>query len=249
MTNLVCAECRHENEPERIYCHECGARLDRSALVKKGEPEDDAAETHRRVKAMFDARGAKLKHRFLQVSKLVLGAVAAAAVIQMLRTPDRPQSPEINVLPPQINMDLESAAMSPRGGAPLSYREVDVNAYLGSALKSKQKTLSNWLLQFEGAVADIQEGYCDLTVERSIFGWSLFTTGSYSFALQNGGIAAESRGGKLGKLPVHPALMRYAGPFLFGGLVTALDRDRKSIAKLGGIELRPEMVTFTPKRP
>ena len=29
---LVCPDCQHENEPQRIYCHSCGARLDRSKL-------------------------------------------------------------------------------------------------------------------------------------------------------------------------------------------------------------------------
>ncbi len=249
MTKLVCPECRHENEPERIYCHECGARLDRSVLAKTGETEEDPAETHRRVKALFDARGAKLKHRFLQISKLVLGAVALAAVIQMLRPPDLPQAPENNMLPRQINMDLENAAMSPNSGAALSYSEADVNAYLTYALKSKQKTLSNWLLQFEGAGVDLQEGYADITVERSLFGFPLFTTGSYSFAVQNGAVVATSRGGRVGRMPIHPALMSAAGPFIFGGMLTGVDRDRRSVAKLGRVELRPDAVTFTPKRP
>ena len=34
VTKLVCPDCRHENEPERIYCHNCGARLDRSGAYK-----------------------------------------------------------------------------------------------------------------------------------------------------------------------------------------------------------------------
>ena len=34
MIKLVCPECQRQNEPERIYCHDCGARLDRSALAK-----------------------------------------------------------------------------------------------------------------------------------------------------------------------------------------------------------------------
>src|SRR6516225_2034765 len=30
---LTCPDCQRENEAERIYCHDCGARLDRSALA------------------------------------------------------------------------------------------------------------------------------------------------------------------------------------------------------------------------
>ena len=31
---LICPECRCENDPKRIYCHDCGARLDRSVLAR-----------------------------------------------------------------------------------------------------------------------------------------------------------------------------------------------------------------------
>lgn len=246
MIKLICPECRHENESERIYCHECGARLDRSALAKEVPKEEDPAVTHRRVKAMFDARGAKLKQRFFQISKLVLGALAAAAVIQMIRPADVPPAQQAQALPRQISLDLENAAMEPRG-APLRYTAPEVNAYVAYTLKSKQTALSK-ILRFERAVVDLQEGYCDLTVERSLIGYSLFTTGSYSVNLQNGVIATASRGGRIGRFPLHPALMKYAGPSLFGDVVTALDRDRKSITKLGGVELHPQTVIFTPKQ-
>jgi len=51
---LVCPECRRENEPERIYCHDCGARLDRSSLAKEKSKEEDPKATQKRLKAMLD---------------------------------------------------------------------------------------------------------------------------------------------------------------------------------------------------
>jgi len=247
MIKLVCPECRHENEAERIYCHECGARLDRTGLAKEAPKEEDPAVTHRRLKAMFDVRGAKLKQRFFQISKLVLGALTAAALIQLIRPADVPEPPNSQMLPRQINLDLESAATDPRAAA-LRYTTAEVNAYLTYALKSKQAALSKWL-RFERALVDLQEGYCDVTVERSLMGFSLFTTGSYAATLQNGAISTTPHGGHIGRLPVPPALMKYAGPFFFGDVATALDRERKSITKLGGIELHPQTVSVTPKQP
>ena len=41
MIKLVCPECQRQNEPERIYCHDCGARLDRSALAKVAPKVED----------------------------------------------------------------------------------------------------------------------------------------------------------------------------------------------------------------
>lgn len=245
MTKLICPECRRENEPERIYCHDCGARLDRSALAKAPPKEEDPEVTHRRVKAMFDARGAKMRQRFFKGSKFILGALAVAAVVQMIRPPDVPEVPKAEMLPRQINLDLENAAMDPRM-LPLRYSEGEVNSYLAYALKSKKAALSKWL-NFEGAVVDLEEGYANVTVERSLFGFSVFTTGSYAVSSENGTFTATSRGGLLGRLPVHPLLMKYAGSYLFADWLTAIDRERKLLAKLGPLELHPQLLVVNAK--
>ena len=75
MTKLVCPECRHENEPERVYCHSCGAKLDRSAVTVRKEPVKD---TRQRVRKMFDPQRARIRFLFFKTSKLILGACAAS---------------------------------------------------------------------------------------------------------------------------------------------------------------------------
>src|SRR5205807_2852671 len=77
MIKLICPECRRENEPERIYCHDCGARLDRTALAKIAPKGENAKETHRRLRTMLDPQRAKMRLLFFKVSKLILGAFAA----------------------------------------------------------------------------------------------------------------------------------------------------------------------------
>jgi predicted amidophosphoribosyltransferase len=68
MIKLICPECRRENEPERIYCHDCGARLDRTALAKAAPKGEDAKETQRRLKSMLDPQRAKMRLMFFKVS-------------------------------------------------------------------------------------------------------------------------------------------------------------------------------------
>ncbi len=51
---LICPECRRENEAARIYCHDCGARLDRSSLAKEKQTEEDPKDTQRRLRGFFD---------------------------------------------------------------------------------------------------------------------------------------------------------------------------------------------------
>lgn len=244
MIKLVCPECRRENESERIYCHDCGARLDRAALAKIAPKGEDAKETQKRLRTILNPQGAKIRHLFFKTSKMILGALATAAVIQMLLPPDLPPRPKMGDFPPQISLDLENAVFN-HSTAPLQYTEAQVNAYLGSALKSKQAALSK-LLQFERAMVKFDENVCAITAERSLFGFSVFTTTSSRVSLQNGTLSAENNGGSIGRLPVHPLLMKYAD-VLFTDLWSALDRERKSVAKMGGIEFRPQAVVLTPK--
>ena len=245
MIKLICPECRHENEAERIYCHDCGARLDRSALAKVMPKQEDAKETQRRLKSMLDPQRTKMRHMFFKVSKLILGAFGLAMLIQILLPPDVPAPVKSTELPPQIGLDLEGAMTTP-GAAPLRYTEAEVNAYLANALKSKKAALSK-LLQFERALVNFEENLCRITAQRSVFGYSVYTATSNTVTLQNGTFAVSNKGGSIGRMPVHPAVMKYAD-LVFGDLWTALDRERKSVAKMGGIEFHPQTVIITPKQ-
>jgi hypothetical protein len=244
MITLVCPECRRENEAERIYCHDCGARLDRTSLAKVAPKTEDVKETQRRLRSMLDPQRAKMRLLFFKISKLILGAAATAAIVQMLLPPDVPPRVKTGEFPPQINLDIENAAMT-HGSAPLQYTEAQVNAYLGSALRNKQPALSK-VLQFERAIVNFDENVCRITMERSIFGFSLFTATSAKVAVQDGALKAINNGGSIGRLPIHPLVMKYADP-IFGDLWGALDRERKSVAKMSAIEFHPQAVVLIPK--
>ena len=246
---LVCPECRRENEVERIYCHECGARLDRSALAKEKPKEEDPKDTQRRLKSMLNPQGARVRRQIFQGAKLILAAIAAAGLVQMFRAPDLPATPATAIeLPRQINLELEDATMAPPGGgASLRYSQEQVNAYLVYKLKSKQKVLSSYL-QFERTVATFEEGFSCVTVERSLLGYPISTTVKFAPRIEKGILTAAIVGGQIGRLPVHPEIMKLSG-FLFSDVAAVLDRDRRAIGKLGGVEVHPELLVVLSKQP
>jgi hypothetical protein len=219
--------------------------LDRSALAKVVPKGEDAKETQRRLRSMLDPQRAKMRLMFFKVSKLILGALLLAALIQMLLPPDVPARVKSDEFPPQINLDLENAATG-RGAAPLRYTETQVNLYLGNALKSKQAALSK-VLQFERALVNFDEGVCRITAERSLFGYSLFTATSSKVAIENGKLVPSNVGGSIGRMPIHPMMMKYAD-IIFSDLWTALDREKKAVAKMGAIEFQPQTVILTAKQ-
>lgn len=244
MIKLVCPECQLQNEPERIYCHQCGARLDRSALARIAPKGEDPKETQRRLRSMLDPGRGKMRLMCFKISKLILGACALGALITMLLppldVPERVKSTELQ----QIGLDLENASIG-RSTAPLQYTEAQVNVYLVNVVRSKQAALSK-LLQFERAFANFDEGVCRITAERSLLGFSLFLTISYNVTLQNGTLITSTNGGSIGRMAIHPMIMK-GGEILFTDLWTALDREKRAVSKLGAIEFHPQMVILSPK--
>jgi hypothetical protein len=245
MIKLVCPECQRQNEPERIYCRDCGARLDRSSLARVAPKKEDPKQTQRRLKQMLDPGRLRLRLMFFMVSKLILGAFTLAVLIQVLLPPDGLPQRVKNTELEQIGLDLENAATS-HSTAPLQYTEEQVNTYLVSVSKTKRATL-NKFLQFERALVNLDENVFRITAERSLFGFSVFTAISYNVSLQNGTLVASNNGGRIGRMPIHPMLMKY-GDILFGDLWTALDREKKLVAKMDAIEFHPQLVILIPRQ-
>src|SRR5437016_1998365 len=187
MTKLVCAECRHENEAERIYCHNCGERLDRSAVSAQKKAQDPQ-EVHRRLQKMLGPPN-MARRNFFTVSKLALAAAVVAALVEMALPPELPAPTKI--VPPQIDLDLENAASYQKPG-PLEYSQEQVNAYLAYRLTTKKKVLNKPLLTFVRATASLGEGSCTIGMERELFGYSIFSRASYRVESSAGKIAATN---------------------------------------------------------
>ena len=237
MTKIVCGECRHENEAERIYCHNCGERLDRSAAAAQ-KPIVDPTETHRRLQKMLGPPS-RVRHNFFAVSKLVLAAVVAAALVEMALPPELPAPTKI--VSPQIDLDLENAHLRP---SPLEYSQDQINAYLTYRLISKKAALTYPFLTFVRATASFREGACTIAMERSLFGYSIFSRTSHRVETNAGKIAATNVGGWIGRLPIHPVIMQF-GDIIFADLWSALDRERKLIGKMGAVNFHESSVTIS----
>jgi len=237
---VTCTECRHENEAERIYCHNCGERLDRSPVLAQKKTQDPGDE-RRRLQKMMEGPS-KLHQNFFALSKLALGAIAAAVLVEIALPPDLPAPTKTP--PTQIDLDLESAAAFKKPG-PFEYSQEQVNAYLAYRLTSKKKALNKPLLDFVRATASFRDGACTIGMERSLFGYSIFTQSSYRLETAAGKITATNVGGWIGRLPVHPAIMKF-GDIVFADLWSALDREHKLIAKMAGVNFHDGGVTITP---
>jgi len=236
-TRLICSECRHENEAERIYCHNCGERLDRSGVASKKKV-DAPTEAHRRLQKLMQGPS-RTRHNFFAGCKLILAAVATAGLVQMILPPDFPAQIKTST-PVQLDIALESAAYKP---TVMNLSQQDANAYLTYRLAGKKKALNKPLLDFERAAVIFKENAVIVGWERSIFGYSIYSQASFQIDLNQGKISAKNNGGWIGRLPIHPAIMQYAD-IIFADVFSALDRERKLLSKTSSITFHEGMVTI-----
>ena len=237
---IFCTECRHENEAERVYCHNCGERLDRSEVLAQQKAADPNQE-RRRLQKMMEAPS-RARQNFFAISKVALAAAAAAVLVEMALSPDLPAPTKI--VPPQMDLDLENAGSYQKAG-PFEYSQEQVNAYLVYRLTSKKKALNKPLLDFVRTTASFREGACTISMERSLFGYSIFTRTSYRVQTSAGKASATNVGGWIGRLPIHPAIMQYAD-IIFADLWFALDREHRLIGKMAAVNFHDGGVTITP---
>jgi len=232
-TKLLCPECQHENEPERIYCHDCGTRLDRSKVKVKKEPIQD---THKRVKRMFDPTRAKLKAIGKSLVRVMFGAGLVALLLDMVLPPEVPAPTKKETFVSSLRFDLES--MGTKHQPPqIEVTEDQANGFIASNVKSKHESLDKTMLEFKRALVAFHERRCDFTTERAFMGyWSIYLTSLYQPELKDGKLSGKIVGGRIGRLPIHPKLAQYMGP-LFGDAVGVLDRDLKLVSKLRSFEL------------
>ena len=85
---LTCKQCGYANEGERVYCHNCGTKLDRTLLPASAEPEETLKKKQKRIRRIvMPDRGF-----FVGAGKMfvitMLSSMATALVILMLLPPD-----------------------------------------------------------------------------------------------------------------------------------------------------------------
>ena len=240
MITIPCQQCGHVNESQRIYCHNCGAKLDRSALPQETKQEDSFEKQQRRLKKLTSPKNGFLVGWQHALPKALAWAALAAAVIQSIRPPDgvppmRKKGELVDA--PQIMLAVEDA-MGTHVMQRLMVDEPGINAYLGNTLKPKK--IDTGILddstRFERAFVNLTEGVCRITAQRSFYGYPFYFGSSYKLQIKDGKLQAENVGGTIGRLPLHPQVMRI-GEMAFENLWDTLKREKKLMDQLQSVEI------------
>lgn len=250
-TNTInCKQCGYVNEGERVYCHNCGTKLDRSLLPTDAKQEESLEKKQKRVrKVMSPSRGFFAGAAKMLILTLVW-AVLAAAVIQIARPPDsippEPKKGELSEGAPfefRSKLDDASRASTP---AKTVLNEGDINNYLQCAIRSKEVGLVGNEVKFNRTFVNLDEGVCRITTQQSIFGYPVYGSVYYQLAIKNNKLQATNVGGHFGHLPVHPQIMGYLD-LVFQKLWDSLSREKKLLDSFQSIEVHKDHIDVTSK--
>ena len=244
---LLCKQCNFENEPERVYCHNCGAKLDRALLPPEATKREDPQAVQKRVRTMVQPRRVAAVPFFKNLMGSLLVAALLAVLIAMAQPPvDRaPMSDEAVIAAPPISDNLEDLLQTP-GSRPQTYTENQVNGFLLASLHGKSQSTFGITTKYERTFVRFQEGLCRTTLQFSIFGYSLYFGCNDGVEIRNGQLVTHPQTGSIGRLQIPASLM----PMMEKApLWAALDPLKKLVVRLGALTFHPGHVVVAPKAP
>jgi hypothetical protein len=246
---ITCKQCNYENEPERVYCHNCGAKLDRSLLPK--EPAKVGKESSDRSRKRVQKLTKPNSGFFAMWHKALLNTLASALtvsmLIQMARAPHGiPPVPTKDDLlnAPQIMQDIEDLQMSPTAQT-RQLTEPMINHYLANAIKTSGDTSADYF-KFDRAFVNLDKDVIRITTQVSAFGYPIYAGSSYKLSIAGNKLVATNVGGNLGRLPVHPMIMEYCSS-AFDQLWAALQHEKTLLDGMQSVSVQPGAFIFVTK--
>jgi hypothetical protein len=231
---LTCSACSFVNESERVYCRNCGAKLDRSVLPRPEEAKvrESMARTRREFKKRTNPGGGA----WIKVPKTAFHVCVWAALVALLVQVFRPPQgvPAANAESSSRMLATEIAAIQSSPVAKqLVVTEQDANTYLRT-LKTKIAPGFISGVAFSRAFVNFEPGTCRLGVEQSFWGRSVYYSITYFLETRDGRFMATPISASVGRVSIHPRLLQGA-EFAFKGLSQALSRERDFMSKMQAV--------------
>ena len=245
--NLPCGQCGYENEAERVYCHNCGAKLDRTLLPKQEEGStkmETPEQARKRIAKMTNPKqqGGVMREVKAACNVLIYSAILAAVYL-LVKKPEG--VPEVSKELPQrfISDEMMEVVNAPQPKR-VDFSESDVNGYLQQRLKSKDGGTAG--MEFKRAYVNLLPGVIHIGSEQELFGMAFYSGVLYRLEVKGGKFTPVIVGGNFGRLAVHPLAMQYLD-FFFQKLWGLLPNERKQMDRMQTVAVQKGTITLVSK--
>lgn len=235
---LTCKQCSYVNEAERVYCHNCGSKLDRSVLPKEEDlkKKEKPGQARKRIQRMANPGSNVIKREVGALFKTLAYAAVVAALFLASREPAGVPPAKSELSMRMVSSELMEAVESPQPRA-IAFTEADVNGYLKQAIKSAKGSGLIPGIEYERSFVSFEPGTARIFSQQSLWGFPLYSSVLYRLEVKEGVFTPTLLGGGFGRLAVHPMLMQYADS-IFQKLWGALKREHGYMQAMR--EVRPE---------
>ena len=246
VVNLRCGQCGFENEAERVYCHNCGAKLDRTVLPKAEDDKrhESPERARKRIKKMTNPESNPVAREFKALLRTLAWGAIVASLILMSRQPDDVPDPKPTVVDRFVPTELSQAFEAPAPQT-LKFSQEEINYALKQSLKGKESGLIPGI-QFSRAFVNLHPDAVRVTTQQSLWGFPFYSSETYKVGMKDGKFAPVLIAGSFGRLPVDPRLMQHVD-FSFRQLWPALKRERGYLDKLQDISSEKGQLTLVTK--
>jgi hypothetical protein len=245
---LVCTQCKHENEIERVYCHNCGEKLDRSLLpqIDESKAADDKAKSGRQVKKMMNPNRFAWARTVKTFILIILFAALVAAVFLAVQAPDNVPSAKSDRMPEKMVREEWAGMMAARVGTSEIFTAFDINYYLHKTLKGAEGALGT---KFERAFAHFEPGLVTLSTQRNLYGLVLYNSASFKPVLKNEAWSADIDRIAIGRLiiPASLAKLTKLDTVVLGAFSGVFEKEMRQLDRVAAIESGESVITFTTK--
>jgi hypothetical protein len=245
MSGFKCGKCGHENDSTRVFCQNCGTRLERTEEAPTG-PTITPVPVKRKSKPQGPSALA-LFGQFLKglVSLAVLGAVIAL-FIQLGRTPDGIPAPALvnETGATSLVEGIKGFAASPFRRS-LDLTQDQINNYLAARLTESSEGRPVQGARFARAFVVLKQGRFQFYVERKYLGLSVYFRLDAEPLSGPEGTTAIVKGAGIGRLQLPPLLVRPVQARIFAPAIEALAEPIEILRKANQVNVQPGVVTLT----
>ncbi len=245
---LTCTSCKHENEIERVYCHNCGEKLDRSLLpaVTTQDTDNDRAKERKKVKGMMNPNRLNWLRTIKVFVLIELLAATVAAGYLAVQTPTTVPAAGKEKFPELEISDVWPGMMNAKPSVAVAFKEFDINYYLRKQIKGVEGPLGT---KFVRAFAHLEPGTVTLGTERNAWGLPFYNTATFKPVLKDGKWSAEYTAITMGRLSIPPAFATLVklDSFTLGTLAQAFEKELKNLSRVAKIEPGNGVISITTK--
>ena len=245
---LTCTSCQHENEIERVYCHNCGEKLDRSLLptFDGTKSVEDREKESRKVKNLMNPNRFAWVRNFRTFVLLEIFAALVAAGYLATQAPENVPAPGKDRFPELEVGDVWAGMVKAKPSVSVTFKEFDLNYYLRKTVKGTAGPMG---IKFVRAFAHLEPGLVTAATQYDLWGLPIYTGSTFKPVLAGGKWDADIAQFAIGRLtiPVGLAKLVKLDTVTLGSLSQVFEKEIKNLDRIEKIEPGNGVILFLTK--